>query len=97
MAFGVAASPAAAHDLDSDRFRVTARTISDDYYIDVGKKGPSVGDLNIFTERLFHRGHHVGRDDVRCEVTQATKRRFRTQCVGTFSAFGRGQMATQGC
>ncbi len=95
MAFGVAASPAAAHDLDSDRFRVTARTIFDDYS-DVGKKGPSVGDLNIFSERLFHRSRHVGRDDVSCEVTQATKRRFRTQCVGTFTFFGRGQIATQG-
>jgi hypothetical protein len=95
MAIGLAASPAAAHDLNSDRFRVTTRNISD-VYIDVGKKGRSVGDLNIFADKLFHRGERVGRNDVRCEVTQATKRVYQRQCTATMSFRGRGQIAVQG-
>ncbi len=95
MVFGVAASPAAAHDLDSDRFRVTTRTV-DEHYNDVGKKGPSVGDSFTFSDKLFHRGDRVGRGDGRCDVTRATKQKFTIHCAVTLTFRGRGQIATQG-
>ena len=94
MAFGLA-PPAAAHDLDSDRFRVTTRTISE-HFNDVGKKGPSVGDSFTGTEKLFHRGERVGRDAVGCDVTKASKKLFRLHCVVTLSLRGRGDITAQG-
>jgi len=38
-----AITPAAAHDLDTDRFQVTLRAGAE-RYVDVGPKGPSIGD-----------------------------------------------------
>ena len=88
-------TPAAADDLDSDRFRVTLRTVSG-HYQDVGPQGPSVGDSFTFSDKLFHRGERVGRDDGRCDVTRAGPGRFAFQCVVTLTLRGRGQIALQG-
>lgn len=90
-----AVPPAAAHDLDSDRFRVTLRPV-DEHYNDVGKKGASVGDSFTFGDKAFHRGERVGRVDGMCDVTRAGAGKFAFQCVVTLTVKGRGQITVQG-
>jgi hypothetical protein len=90
-----AVTPAAAHDLDTDRFRVTLRPVAE-HYEDVGRNGPSIGDYFVFREKLFHRGHRVGRDNGHCDVTRAGAERFAFACTVTLFLRGRGQIATQG-
>lgn len=87
--------PAAAHDLDTDRFRVTLRPVSE-HYEDVGRRGLSVGDRVTFSENLYHRGNRVGRDDGTCEVTRRGPGRFAQQCVVTVTLRGRGTLTLQG-
>ena len=93
-AFGVI-TPAAAHDLDTDRFQVKLRTEAE-HYEDVGRKGPSIGDYFVIREKVFHRGHRVGRDNVHCDVTTAGPERFAFACTVTVFLRGRGQIAMQG-
>ena len=90
-----AITPAAAHDLDTDRFQVTLRPVAE-HYEDVGRKGPSIGDYFVFREKLFHRGHQVGRDNGHCNVTRAGAERFAFACTVTLFLRGRGQITTQG-
>ena len=90
-----AITPAAAHDLDTDRFQVKLRTEAQ-HYEDVGRKGASIGDYVIVREKVFHRGHRVGRDNVRCDVTTAGPERFAYMCTVTVFLRGRGQIAMQG-
>jgi hypothetical protein len=87
--------PAAANDLDTDRFRVTLRTVSD-HYVDVGRPGPSVGDHFTFSDNVFHQGDRVGRDDGRCDVTRRRSGSFAFLCVVTVTLRGFGQIALQG-
>ena len=89
------ATPAAAHDLDTDQFQVTLRS-DGDHYEDQGRKGPSMGDYFVFREKVFHRGNRVGRDNGRCDVTRAGPGRFALHCTVTVSLRGRGQIAMQG-
>jgi len=90
-----AIAPAAAHDLDTDRFQVKLRTEAE-HYEDVGRRGPSIGDYVVIREKLFHRGHRVGRDNVHCDVTTAGPERFALACNVTLFLRGRGQIAMQG-
>lgn len=91
----MASTPAAAHDLDTDRFQVTLRSGAE-HYEDNGRKGPSIGDYFVFREKVFHRGNRVGRDSGRCDVTRAGPGRFAFQCTVTVLLRGRGQIALQG-
>lgn len=88
-------TPAAAHDLKTDRFQVTLRGGAD-HYEDQGPQGPSLGDYFIFRERVFHRGDRVGRDNGRCDVTRAGPGRFALHCTVTVLLRGRGQITLQG-
>lgn len=88
------APPAAAH-VGGEHFRVTARTMTE-RYDDVGRRGPSIGDSFVFTDKLFRRGERVGRDSVRCDLTRVTKRAFTQHCVGTLTFKGEGQLTVQG-
>jgi hypothetical protein len=90
-----AITPAAAHDLDTDRFQVALRS-GPGHYEDVGRKGPSIGDYFVFRERVFHRGDRVGRNNAHCDVTRAGAGRFAFQCNITMFLRGRGQIAMQG-
>jgi len=90
-----AVTPAAAHNLGSDRFQVTLRTVSE-HYEDVGPRGPSVGDSFTFSDNVFHRGQRVGRDDGNCRVTRRGPKSFAFQCVVTVTLRGRGQITVQG-
>ncbi len=88
-------TPAAADNLNTDRFSVTLRSASE-HFEDVGKKGPSIGDYIVFRDRLFHQGNKVGRDNGRCDVTRAGPERFALACTVTVFLNGRGQIALQG-
>ena len=88
-------TPAAAHDLDTNRFQVALRSGAE-HYEDVGRRGPSIGDYFVSRERVFHRGHRVGRNNVHCDVTRAGGGTFAFQCTGTLFLRGRGQIAMQG-
>lgn len=90
-----AITPAAAHDLDTDRFQVTLRGGAG-HYEDVGRPGPSIGDYFVGREKVFHRGNRVGRDNVHCDVTRAGAERFAFACTVTLFLRGRGQIALQG-
>jgi hypothetical protein len=88
-------TPAAAHDLNTDRFQVKLRGGAG-HYEDVGRKGPSIGDYFVFRERVYHRGDRVGRDNGHCDVTRAGPDRFAMQCTVTLFLRHRGQIAMQG-
>src|SRR4028119_1993174 len=90
-----AITPAAAHDLDTDRFQVSLRGGAG-HYEDVGPEGPSIGDYSVFRERVYHRGDRVGRDNGRCDVTRAGPGAFAFQCNVTVFLRRRGQIAMQG-
>lgn len=90
-----AITPAAAHDLDTDRFQVALRSGAE-HYEDVGRRGPNIGDYFVAREKVFHRGHRVGRDNVHCDVTRAGAGRFAFACTVTLFLRGRGQIAMQG-
>ncbi len=94
-AFTMGASPAAADDLDTDRFQVSSRE-STEHFNDVGRKGESLGDSFTFTSKLFHDGERVGRDAVRCDITRAKERSFGLQCFGTLTFRGRGDLTIHG-
>jgi len=88
-------TPAAAHDLRTDRFQVSLRGGAD-HYEDVGRKGPSIGDYFVFREKVFHRGNRVGRDNGHCDVTRAGPAKFAFACTVTVFLRHRGQIALQG-
>lgn len=90
-----ATPPAAAHDLDTERFQVTLRGGSE-HYEDVGRRGPSIGDYFVFREKVFHRGSRVGRDNGHCTLTRAGAENFAFACTVTVLLRGRGQIALQG-
>jgi hypothetical protein len=90
-----AITPAAAHDLDTDRFQVKVRG-GNGHYEDVGRDGPSIGDYTVFRERVYHRGNRVGRNNGHCDVTRAGTGRFAFQCNFTMFLRGRGQITMQG-
>jgi hypothetical protein len=88
-------TPAAAHDLDTDRFQVALRS-GTEHYEDVGRRGPSIGDYFVFRDRVLHRRHRVGRANGHCDVTRAGAERFAFACTVTLLLRGRGQIAMQG-
>ena len=90
-----AITPAAAHVLDTDRFQVALRGEAE-HYEDVGRRGPSIGDYFVIGEKVFHRGHGVGRDNEHCDVTRAGAGRFAFACNVSLFLRGRGQIALQG-
>ncbi|HUR73904.1 MAG TPA: hypothetical protein VMZ00_06485 [Sporichthya sp.] len=72
-----------------------------DQDIDVGRKGPSVGDRYVFSENLFNRdGDRIGRLAASCDLA-AVKRNSNGKvkdalqhCIGTFR-FSDGQVTAQ--
>ena len=88
-------TPAAAHDLDSDRFQVALRPGAE-HYEDVGREGPSIGDYFVSRDKVYHRGNRVGRLNFHCYVTRAGAGRFAYQCDYNMFLRGRGTIAMQG-
>jgi len=76
--------------------RHTIRVIShntEEAFVDVGKKGFSLGDEFVFTSRLTHHGRKVGHTGVVCTITSV--KREESQCVGS-AKLGRGEITIQG-
>ena len=76
--------------------RHTVRVVSintGEAFVDVGKKGFSIGDSFVFSSKLIRHGNTVGRAGVVCTFTSTA--REEAQCVGT-AKLRRGQIAIQG-
>jgi hypothetical protein len=88
-------SSAAAAPLGGKDFTVVVRVIAE-RDVDLGKKGPSIGDYFVFHERMMKRGKRVGTDSGRCDVVRATNNIFALHCQATLTFRGRGQLTVQG-
>jgi hypothetical protein len=84
---------------DSQRhltIRLHANEIRHNTYLDLGKKGPSPGDMIIENETLIRHGRHVGRDAVHGTLINPTHtRHFLVQAAVTW-VLPRGQVTAQG-
>jgi hypothetical protein len=91
------AGPATGGDPTGDGdHRHTVRVISTNVgeaFIDVGRRGESLGDSFVFNARLDRQGEKVGHVGVVCTITSV--RREEAQCVGTAKLPG-GQISLQG-
>jgi hypothetical protein len=88
------ALPAAGSSSHSDRhhaLRVTA-TVTELAQLDLGAKGPSLGDEIVFTGKLLRGGHEIGHQGATC--TTVSMQRHEAQCVATYW-FGSGQVTAQ--
>ena len=76
--------------------RLTATQIQEEF-VDVGTPGPSLGDMLVFSERLFKNGREVGESGVVCTVVQAVPPYdvLTFHCVATLS-LRKGQITLQG-
>jgi hypothetical protein len=90
-------APASAHHVPkSHRFTITTKTI-DGAQVDVGKPGPSLGDVNVITEDAYRDGKKVGTSDLSCTLVRLdpVKHFFAAQCLNTTVLPG-GQITSQG-
>jgi hypothetical protein len=77
----------------------TAKTLQFDvvfspfFYLDLGDKGPSLGDELVFHDLLFSHGKRVGEDGGSCVLVEPA--RTLVNCTLTFSVPG-GQITAQG-
>ncbi len=63
--------------------------------VDVGKPGPSLGDMNVITEDVYKNGKRVGTSDIQCTVVRLQLPKFSAQCFNTTTLPG-GQITAQG-
>src|SRR5215212_5489339 len=89
-------SPASAHKPKSHVFTLTTTTLVEDR-IDIGKPGPSLGDLNVISEDVYRDGKKVGTSDLTCTAvrTDAVRHFFAAECLNTIVLPG-GQITAQG-
>lgn len=62
-------------------------------FVDVGKRGESLGDSFVFNAKLNRHGKKIGHVGVACTITSV--RREEAQCLGT-ARLPRGQISVQG-
>jgi hypothetical protein len=67
-------------------------TMTEVSQIDLGAKGPSLGDEIVFAGNLLQSGHQVGHQGGVC--TTVSLKRQEAQCIATYS-FGGGQITAQ--
>lgn len=102
LAVGQSSSQAAGSAATDDDFTLVGRS-AQDKDIDVGKKGPSVGDRFVFSENLYEQGskERIGRLAASCDVAfveyngKGKPTNSLMQCIGTFR-LPDGQIAAQG-
>jgi hypothetical protein len=85
-------SPASAGTSEELRFRAVT---TEQTFLDLGDRGPSLGDEFIFSDVLKQNGERVGHDGGVCTVTSITSAEAEAHCVVTLSLAG-GQIALQG-
>jgi hypothetical protein len=75
-------------------FTLTGKTLASEQ-VDVGKPGPSLGDMNVITEDVYKNGKRVGTSDIQCTVVRIVAPKFSAQCFNTTTLPG-GQITAQG-
>ncbi|MFP3712156.1 allene oxide cyclase barrel-like domain-containing protein [Puerhibacterium sp. TATVAM-FAB25] len=93
LAAGAASSAAARSGNDRDHTIRVDATITEVAMVDLGAKGPSLGDQIVFTNELTRGGREVGHEGAVC--TAVSLERQEAQCVATFELRG-GQITVQG-
>jgi hypothetical protein len=92
------ASSSATSSSDDDEvevIRVTAITVQDTF-LDLGRRGESLGDQSVFSQDLFRQGERVGSGGVVCSFVRLRPGVSATfQCVATAKLPG-GQITVQG-
>ena len=73
---------------------LTGKTVTSEQ-VDVGKPGPSLGDMNVITEDVYRDGKRVGTSDIQCTVVRLQPPKFEVQCFNTTTLPG-GQITSQG-
>lgn len=68
-------------------------TVTEVAMLDLGTKGPSLGDQIVFTNRLTQHGRELGHEGAVC--TTVSVKHHEAQCVATF-VFRDGQITAQG-
>ena len=87
----IPAAGSSGHHGQQRTFRVTA-TVSEGTQIDLGAKGPSLGDELVFSGPLLQGGHQIGHQSGVC--TTVSMARQEAQCIATYSFRG-GQITAQ--
>ncbi len=90
----VIAQPSEASHYGPKDFTLTGQTLANEQ-IDVGKPGPSLGDMNVITEDVYMNGKRVGTSDISCTVVRIQMPKFAVQCFNTTTLPG-GQITAQG-
>lgn len=83
----------AGQDGDHRHTKRVFATTTEDAFIDVGRKGFSIGDYFVFSAKLTRQGEKVGHAGAVCTFTSA--RREEAQCAATVKLPG-GQISVQG-
>jgi hypothetical protein len=91
VGLAIPALGASGHNGQHRTFRVTA-TLTEVSQIDLGAKGPSLGDEIVFSGNLLQNGHLVGHQGAVC--TTVSQVRNEAQCIATYSFRG-GQITAQ--
>jgi hypothetical protein len=92
-------TPASNNSNDKQRLVLISRT-SQEAEIDVGKKGLSLGDYFVFSDKVYQHGKRVGTDGGTCTIVHIkykgkTPKAITVQCLVTAS-LPKGQITTQG-
>jgi hypothetical protein len=93
VAAALIAAPSQASHTNKD-LTLTGKTLTAEQ-VDVGKPGPSLGDMNVITEDVYRNGKRVGTSDIQCTMVRVELPKFAVQCFNTTSLPG-GQITAQG-
>lgn len=94
MGLGVGAfSPALGSSGDDHKRTIrVVSTVTEEEFLDLGEKAPSLGDQFVFSSKLLKGGDQAGHAGVACTITSVEREEL--QCVGTFW-FRQGQITAQ--
>ena len=81
------------HDDHEKVIRVLSKP-SEEKFVDLDGRGPTLGDMFVFRSELTMKGKRVGHTGVVCTVT--SKKHEEVQCLGTARFGHRGQITVQG-
>src|ERR671935_1386309 len=85
---GLVVAAAASTDLSSPRTITVIEKEAQSHFVDLGRRGPSLGDYFVFSGVLRHAGNRVGYDGIHCTFVHT--RPLRAECEATFKLGGRG-------
>ena len=90
---GLVVAATASTDLSSPRTITVIEKRTQSHFVDLGPRGPSLGDYFVFSGVLRHAGKRVGHDGGRCMFVHT--RPFRAECEAT-AKLGGGNITQQG-